>query len=62
MRHFLKEKFKKLKSVLKGGNQEVYGEIETKINLLVQIIKALEVKSESGVLPVKKERSINGKW
>lgn len=32
MRHILKQKFIKLKSVLKGWNQEVYGEIETKKN------------------------------
>jgi hypothetical protein len=50
MRFILKEKLKGLKSVIRSWHKEVYGAMDTKIRLLVEDIKDLDVKGELVVL------------
>lgn len=42
----LKEKLKRLKSTLKQWNKETYGDVDFKIKLLVDSIKALDLRGE----------------
>lgn len=48
MGYILKEKLKVLKGALKRWNNEVYGDVDVKIQVLVEEISTVDLKSERG--------------